>query len=101
MKKILSLLAVIALTSFIFGCTTAQKGAAVGTVAGAGLGAGIGAATGNVGMGAGIGAAAGAIGGALIGEQMDTKYCPVCGKHYTSGVEYCPEDGAELKTIKK
>lgn len=101
MKKILSLLVLIALTSFVFGCTTAQKGAGIGTVAGAGLGAGIGAAAGNVGAGAGIGAAVGAVSGALIGEQMDTKYCPVCGKHFTGGVQYCPEDGAELKVIKK
>ena len=27
------------------------------------------------------------------------KYCPVCGKRYTSGVKYCAIDGADLKDI--
>jgi len=32
---------------------------------------------------------------------MDTKFCPVCGKSYTSGVQYCPVDGTELKLKQK
>ena len=86
---------------FFFGCTTTQKGAAVGGAAGAGLGAIIGNQSGHAGAGAGIGAAVGAISGALIGEKMETKYCPTCGRRFTSGVKYCPVDGTELKDIQK
>lgn len=86
---------------FIFGCTTAQKGAAVGGAAGAGLGAIIGHQSGHGAEGAGIGAAVGAVTGALVGEQLETKFCPVCGKRYTAGVKYCTIDGTELKMIQK
>jgi uncharacterized protein YcfJ len=85
----------------VLGCTTTQKGAAVGAGAGAVLGGVIGHQSGHGPAGAGIGAAVGGLGGALIGEQMDTQFCPVCGKHYTSGVKYCPVDGAELKPLQK
>ncbi len=100
MKRLAVVLLVLVAASSV-GCTTAQKGAAVGGVAGAGLGAIIGHQSGHTGEGAGIGAAVGALGGALVGEQMDTKFCPTCGKHYTSGVEYCPVDGTKLELIKK
>lgn len=97
--KALTILAISAL--LLAGCTTTQKGAAVGGVAGAGLGAIIGHQSGHGLEGAGIGAAVGALGGALVGEKMDTKFCPTCGKSYTSGVKYCPVDGAELKEKQK
>jgi uncharacterized protein YcfJ len=89
------------LTLSLLGCTTTQKGAAVGGAAGAGVGAIIGAQSGHTAEGAGIGAAVGALGGALVGEQMDTKFCPVCGRRFTSGTQYCPDDGTELKPIQK
>lgn len=97
MKKLLLLILIIGL----FGCTTTQKGAGVGAVAGGALGAIIGHQSGETAAGAAIGAAAGAAGGALIGEQLDTKFCPVCGKRFTSGVQFCPDDGTELEPIKK
>lgn len=95
MKKpiILLLMAVL----IISGCTGTQKGAGLGGLVGAGTGAIIGHQSGHAKEGALIGAAAGAAGGALIGNQMETKFCPVCGASYTSGVQYCPKDGAELK----
>lgn len=96
------LLAVLLLVVFVLaGCTTTQKGAATGAVIGGGLGAIIGHQSGETAAGAGIGAAAGAIGGVIIGEQLDTKFCPSCGRRFTSSVEYCPYDGATLETIEK
>ena len=68
---------------------------------GAGAGAIIGHQSGHAKEGALIGAAAGAAGGALIGNQMDTKFCPACGKEYTSGVQFCSKDGTELKFKQK
>ena len=85
----------------IAGCTTTQKGAVTGSAIGAGIGAIIGHQSGNTAEGAAVGAAAGGLGGALIGEQMDTTYCPVCGRRFTSGVQYCPYDGSELKPLQK
>lgn len=85
----------------IIGCTTTQKGAAIGGLGGAALGGIIGHQSGHGAEGALIGAGAGAVGGALIGEQMDKKFCPVCGAEYTSGVKYCSKDGTELKFKQK
>jgi uncharacterized protein YcfJ len=85
----------------LLGCSTTQKGAAIGAGAGAVLGGIIGHQSGNDMTGAAIGAAAGGVTGALVGEQMDTQFCPVCGRRYASGVKYCPVDGAELKPIQK
>ncbi len=85
----------------LLGCSTTQKGAAVGAGAGAVLGGVIGHQSGHGSEGALIGAGIGAASGALIGEQMDTKFCPVCGRRFTSGVKFCPVDGAELKPIQK
>lgn len=99
MVKRLILLGII--LAFVFGCTTAQKGAGVGAVAGAAIGGIVGHQSGHGGEGAAIGGLAGAAGGALVGEQLDTKFCPVCGKRFTSGVEYCSADGTELKPIEK
>jgi len=85
----------------ISGCTSTQKGAGLGGLMGAGAGAIIGHQSGHAKEGALIGAAAGAAGGALIGDQMSTKFCPVCGREYTSGVQFCSKDGAELKVKQK
>ncbi|MFH1505212.1 MAG: glycine zipper domain-containing protein [Candidatus Omnitrophota bacterium] len=84
---------------FIGGCTTVQRGTVTGAAVGGGLGAIIGHQSGKTGAGAAIGAAAGAIGGAVIAEKMETKFCPVCGRRFTSSIEYCPYDGTELKPI--
>jgi len=81
------------------GCTTVQRGTATGAVVGGGLGAIIGHQSGETAQGAAIGAAAGAIGGAIIAEKMETKFCPVCGRRFTSSVKVCPYDGEELKDI--
>ncbi len=99
MNKQIALLSVSALV--LIGCTTTQKGAALGGLGGAALGGIIGHQSGHGVEGALIGAGAGAVGGALIGEQMDKKFCPVCGAEYTADVKYCSKDGTELKLKQK
>ena len=99
MKKQIALLSISALV--LIGCTTTQKGAALGGLGGAALGGIIGHQSGHGVEGALIGAGAGAVGGALIGEQMDKKFCPVCGAEYTADVKYCAKDGTELKLKQK
>lgn len=79
------------------GCTGTQKVAAIGAGSGAVLGGIIGHQTDDDVAGAAIGAAVGGIGGALIGNQLEKKFCPTCGKSYTDGTQFCPEDGTELK----
>jgi uncharacterized protein YcfJ len=81
----------------LLGCTTTQKGAGVGSLIGAGTGAIIGHQSGHTAEGALIGGAAGAAGGALIGDMMAVKFCPVCGESFPQSVNYCPDDGVELK----
>ena len=95
------ILVVLVLMVFVVGCTGTQKGAGIGTLVGAGAGAIIGHQSGHAAEGALIGGAAGAAGGALIGDASMTKFCPVCGKSFGSGVQYCPADGTELKVIQK
>ncbi|MBU0758977.1 MAG: hypothetical protein KKC66_02595 [Candidatus Omnitrophica bacterium] len=95
------ILVVLVLMVFVVGCTGTQKGAGIGTLVGAGAGAIIGHQSGHAAEGALIGGAAGAAGGALIGDASMTKFCPVCGKSFSSGVQYCPADGTELKVIQK
>lgn len=85
----------------LFGCSSTQKGALIGAGAGAGLGAIVGHQSGHTGEGAAIGAAVGGVSGALIGEKMDKKFCPVCGKRYPASVEFCSEDGTKLEPIKE
>jgi uncharacterized protein YcfJ len=100
MKKYVALILVIMLVAVV-GCTGTQKGAGIGTLIGAGAGAIIGHQSGHAAEGALIGGAAGAAGGALVGNSMDAKFCPVCGKQYGSDIQYCPVDGTELKVIQK
>ncbi|MCD6583582.1 MAG: glycine zipper 2TM domain-containing protein [Candidatus Omnitrophica bacterium] len=85
----------------LISCTTVQRGAATGAVAGGALGAIIGHQSGHTAEGAGIGAATGAVAGAVIAEQMETKFCPKCGRRFPSSVKYCPYDGTELKPLKE
>lgn len=93
---------VIAACLLVFGgCTTVQKGAAVGGAAGAAIGAIIGHQSGETAEGAVIGGAAGAITGAIVGEQLEVKFCPECGKGYTEGVKFCPTCGRELQYKKR
>src|SRR3990167_2291190 len=101
MKKQAFLLSSLALSAALLGCTTTQKGAALGGLGGAALGGIIGHQSGHGVEGALIGAGAGAVGGALIGEQMDKKFCPVCGAEYTADVKYCSKDSTELKFKQK
>ena len=98
MKKVLVL---VVAGLVIGGCTTTQKGAGIGTLIGAGTGAIIGHQSGHGAEGALIGAVAGAAGGALIGDAAETKFCPECGKNFTSGVNYCPDCGKALKVKQK
>jgi chemotaxis protein MotB len=71
MKKLMLVVAVAALLAT--GCTTVQKGAAIGGAAGAAVGGVWGASAGslNAGEGALAGAAGGGLVGALIGDQLD------------------------------
>jgi len=92
-------LSLIIILGLACGCTTVQRGAATGAVAGGTLGAIIGHQSGHTAEGAGIGAAVGAVAGSVIAEKMETKFCPKCGRRFTSDVEYCPYDGTKLKTI--
>ena len=86
----------------VAGCTTVQRGAAVGGVTGAGLGAIIAEATGGeAGEGALIGGGVGAVAGAIVGEQLEVKFCPKCGKGYTEDVRYCAISGTELQYKKR
>lgn len=101
MKKNTFLLFLLMLSAASISCTTTQKGAALGGLGGAALGGIIGHQSGHGVTGALIGAGAGAVGGALIGEQMDKKFCPVCGAEYTADIKYCSKDGAELKFKQK
>ncbi len=93
---------ILMLTMLVAGCTTTQKGAAIGTAAGAGIGAIIGHQSGNRDKGALIGGAAGALGGYAVGNKMEQKkFCPTCGKVFTEDKIYCPMDGTELKFQQK
>ena len=94
MKKTFLLLSV---SFLLLGCTTTEKGAAIGGLSGAALGGIIGHQSGHGVAGAAIGGAAGAVGGMLVGEKMDKKFCPVCGSTYPADEKFCPKDGAELK----
>lgn len=97
MRGVLVILSVILM--FLTGCTTMQRGAGTGAVAGGALGAIIGHQSGHTAEGAGIGAAAGAIAGGIIGERMEKKFCPQCGRRFTSSLEYCPYDSSSLQWI--
>lgn len=87
------LMSVMALT----GCTTTEKGAAVGGLGGAALGGIIGHQSDHGVEGAAIGGAVGAVGGMLVGEHADKKFCPECGRNYPADTRFCPVDGKELK----
>ncbi len=80
----------------VVGCTTTQKGTAIGSLGGAAVGGIIGHQSGKGAEGAAIGAAAGALGGYVVGEKMKQKFCPVCGRHFDESVSFCPYDGEEL-----
>lgn len=43
--------------------------------------------------------AVGAVAGAITGKNVEAKYCPVCGRHYSAKVEACPIDGTKLREI--
>lgn len=88
---------VVLLSLAVIGCTTTQKGAAVGGIGGATLGGIIGHQSDHGVAGAAIGGAVGTVGGMLVGEHMDKKFCPQCGRVYTSDVKFCSVDGTELK----
>ena len=90
---VLLVLAVIAFA----GCTTTQQGASVGGLSGAALGGIIGHQSDHGVEGAAIGGAVGAVGGMLVGERVDQKFCPSCGRSYPSDTRFCPVDGTELR----
>lgn len=88
---------VLPLVLALAGCTTTQKTAAAGGLGGATLGGIIGHQSGDGVKGAAIGGVIGTVGGMVLGENMQKKFCPVCGRTYTEDVKYCPVDGTELK----
>jgi len=98
MRKATFLLLILAVA---YGCSTTQKGAAVGAVIGGTAGAIIGHQSGHTAEGAAIGAGAGGLGGALTGEQLDTMFCPNCGKRFMGSKTVCPYDGTTLQPIRK
>jgi len=106
MRLVHVLVCAVFIVGLLSGCTTVQKGAAVGAAGGAGLGAIIGHQSGKTGQGALIGAGAGALTGALIGDAIEqkkavTKFCPECGKTFKDAeMTHCPYDGTELKLVK-
>lgn len=79
------------------GCTTTQQGASIGGLSGATLGGIIGHQSDHGIEGAAIGGAVGAVGGMLVGERVDQKFCPVCGRQYPAETRFCSEDGTELR----
>ncbi|MCK5288905.1 MAG: glycine zipper 2TM domain-containing protein, partial [Candidatus Omnitrophica bacterium] len=85
MKKI-NFVVIVGIT-LLSACTTTQKDIGIGSIIGGGLGAIVGHQSGHGAEGALIGAAAGAIGGGIVGEKADTKFCPKCGRRFTSSVE--------------
>ena len=42
-----------------------------------------------------------AVTGAIQGKEIKAKYCPLTGKHYSAGLDLCPEDGAKLVPIEE
>ena len=88
------------LTMAMFGCTTTQQGATIGTVTGAAIGGIVGHQSGHGAEGAAIGGAAGALGGYVIGDKLKSKFCPTGGEHYDESMTYCPIHGDELQYIK-
>ena len=71
MRVAYALVCVFFVIGLLSGCTTVQKGAAVGAAGGAGLGAIIGHQSGETGKGALIGAGVGALTGALVGDAIE------------------------------
>jgi len=99
MKKMIMIVCSIGILT---GCTTTQKGTAIGVAGGAGLGAIIGHQSGNRDKGALIGGAVGALGGYAVGSQMEEKkFCPTCGRVFKADTVYCPYDGTELRYQQK
>ena len=107
MKLVYVLLCIVFIIGLLSGCTTVQKGAAVGAAGGAGLGAIIGHQSGETGKGALIGAGAGALVGALAGDAIEKKqsvirFCPKCGRRFKDAeMTYCPHDGTELEVVEE
>jgi uncharacterized protein YcfJ len=93
MKRFFVILAMVLLT----GCTTTEKSATVGGLGGATLGGIIGHQSNHDIAGAAIGGVAGTVGGLIVGEHLDKKFCPQCGRTYPADTRFCPLDGTELK----
>lgn len=83
------------------GCTTTEKASTAGGLGGAVLGGIIGHQSGNDVAGAAIGGVVGAVGGMVVGEHIDKKFCPKCGREYSSNEKFCAVDGTELKIKEK
>ena len=97
------LLVLIGISLIAAGCATTptQQGALLGGGTGAGIGAIIGHQKGKTAEGALIGGAAGALAGGLIGDAAAQKFCPNCGKSFTTEKQYCPDCGTELRWKQK
>ena len=92
---------VLGLIIVLSGCTTTQKAAGVGAAGGAVLGGVIGHQSDHGTEGAAIGAVLGGLGGMVVGERMDKKFCPKCGREFGMDYQICPIDGTELKVKEK
>ena len=95
MKRLTLVIGILVIAAI--GCTTTEKGAALGGLGGATIGGIIGHQSDHGVAGAAIGGAVGTVGGMLVGEHMDKKFCPVCGRAYTADTQFCSVDGTELK----
>ena len=46
-----------------------------------------------------LGAQTGAVGETIVGEHVEKKFCPVCGRRFPASIQSCPYDGAQLQLI--
>ncbi len=45
--------------------------------------------------------AVGSVVNSIRTTQVAAKYCPLCGKHYSSKLESCPQDGTKLRNLEE
>ncbi|MFA5059007.1 MAG: hypothetical protein WC676_00055 [Candidatus Omnitrophota bacterium] len=43
--------------------------------------------------------AVGVVAEAISGQNIKSKYCPLCGRHFSSRVENCPKDNTKLLEV--
>lgn len=45
--------------------------------------------------------ALGTVADVITGRETQTRYCPVCGRHYSGHLARCPKDNSPLKDIEE